>query len=542
MTARAARLGGAGLGCLAGAGHSRRAAPAAGRMPPLPRCLHTSGARRRSSSSILSTLLQTAKHKDPVTAQWYGQATHAINPELVAKDETTPGISREEYEERRRQLVDSLPDGSVVFVFSARMYFVSPHVFHEFRQDSDFYYLTGWNEPDSVAVIEKTHHAERGYTMTMFVRPKDPEKEVWEGPRSGIEAAVTMFGADEARPVSEFGRYATRAVHAARDQEPRSDWAFYTDLDGEGGLVRSEQCNELHQILKRERVGSRIRRLSTRVQRLRLTKSPAEIRLMREANRASGMAFAEIMRKCRPGLSESTLQSVFEHASKLALLDKSHGAGAVDRSVLARPAYVPVFASGEHALCMHYVLNMGPMKDGDLILVDAGAEYAAYASDITRTFPVNGQFSAPQRDLYSALLNVQTQMIKLCHASSGYSLNEIHRCSTSVLASELKQIGFRASQRDIEDHLFPHHISHYLGMDVHDTMDMTRSQQLKPNMVVTVEPGIYVPHSDKYPKAFRGIGIRIEDDVVVGQTENDSENLSVHAPKSVEDIEACMGH
>ncbi|KAJ2768872.1 aminopeptidase [Coemansia nantahalensis] len=212
-----------------------------------------------------------------------------------------------------------------------------------------------------------------------------------------------------------------------------------------------------------------------------------------------------------------------------------------DCSALVRPAYVPVFASGEHALCMHYVLNHAPMQDGDLILVDAGAEYAAYAADITRTFPVSGRFSEPQRDLYSAVLSVQEQMIRLCHADSGYSLNEIHRSASSVLATELKQIGFRATDRDIDRHLFPHHISHYLGLDVHDTIDMARSQRLRPNMVVTVEPGLYVPYNDRFPKAFQGIGIRIEDDIVVGQTEADIENLGTHAPKTVGDIEACMG-
>ncbi|KAJ2820912.1 aminopeptidase [Coemansia erecta] len=489
--------------------------------------LHTSSPGR----SFLSTLLQTAKSKNPITTQWYGQPAHETHPELVAHGETTPGIAQSEYDQRRRKVVKDLPDGSTLFLFSSPMHFVSPHVFHEFRQDSDFYYLTGWNEPDSVAVIQKSQFAKRGYTMTMFIRPKEPEKELWEGPRSGLEAAVAVFGADEARPVREFAKRAAKLVADARSKP------IYAELDGEHGLVRSDQCSELRQILKREDAGARVRRLTTLVQRARLIKSAAELQLMREAGRVSAVAFVETMRACRPGLCESTLQSTFAHAAKMALAGSE---SVPDRSTLTRPAYVPVFASGEHALCMHYVLNNGPVRDGDLVLVDAGAEYAAYAADITRTFPAAGRFSEPQRDLYSAVLSVQEQMIRLCHAGSGYPLNEIHRCSTHALATELKQIGFRAAERDIDRILYPHHIAHYLGLDVHDTIDMTRSQPLKSNMVVTIEPGIYVPYDDRFPKAFQGIGIRIEDDIVVGQAESDIENLTANAPKSLADIEACM--
>ncbi|KAI8325641.1 hypothetical protein GQ54DRAFT_295243 [Martensiomyces pterosporus] len=504
---------------------------------PPTRLFHGSAAANKSG--LLSALLQTAKSNNPITSQWYGQPTHETHPHLVAEGEVTPGITAAEYEARRQRLLSSLPNGSSLVVFSSRMFFVSPHVFHAYRQDSDFYYLTGWNEPDSVAIIQKSQFAERGYTMTLFANPKEPEKELWEGPRNGLEAAVSVFGADEARPVGEFARHASKLLHAFKDQGSGSG-CIYADLDDESGLVRSEQCRSFRNLLKHEGLGSRVQRLATQVQKLRLIKSPAEIRLMREASRASAAGFKSIMQGCKPGLSESALQGYFQSACQQALVDEEGGRIVADRSALTRPAYVPVFASGEHALCMHYVQNSGPVRDGDLILVDAGAEYASYASDVTRTFPVNGRFSAPQRDLYSALLSVQEQMIKLCHAASGYSLNEIHRRSTSMLAAELRQIGFSASARDIDDHLYPHHISHYLGMDVHDTVDMTRSQQLKPNMVVTVEPGVYVPYDNKFPKAFQGIGIRIEDDIVVGSNADDIENLSVGSPKSVSDIESAM--
>ncbi|KAJ1899675.1 aminopeptidase [Kickxella alabastrina] len=521
--------------------HRRAMASNRQRQGLVPNQHHITNNRQYSSSGFFSALLQTAKSKNPITAEWHGQPTHEGRPDLVAKDEVTPGTTNKEFEARRQKLVNELPRGSTLFAFGSRMIFVSPHVFHDFRQDSDFYYLTGWNEPDSVAVIEKSENAQRGYTMTMFVNPKAPEKELWEGPRNGLEAAVSIFGADEARPVSEFGKYA--AELAARIQRRPADEGYvYADLDAEHGVLRSSQCDTLKQLLKRESMGSRIRRLTPLVQQLRLIKSDAEIRLMREAGRVSALAFVDIMKACRPGMCESTLQGLFEHSCKMALVggsgDKATSA-TPDHSALIRPAYVPVFASGEHALCMHYVQNSAPMRDGDLILVDAGTEYAAYASDITRTFPVNGRFTDAQRDLYSALLSVQQQMISLCRVDAGYSLNEIHRRSTAVMATELKQIGFHVSSRDVDDHLYPHHISHYLGMDVHDTVDISRTQQLKRNMVVTVEPGIYVPYDNRFPKAFQGMGIRIEDDIVVGQTAEDMENLSASVPKTIEDIEAC---
>ncbi|KAJ2908023.1 aminopeptidase, partial [Coemansia aciculifera] len=467
--------------------------------------------------------------------------THETHPELVGPSEATHGVAKSEYEARRQGLVQDLPPGSTLLLFSSRMYFVSPHVFHSFRQDSDFSYLTGWNEPDSVVVIEKSATASRGYTMVMFVNPKDPKKEVWEGPRNGIEAAVSLFGADEARPIAEFRQYASKLAGKLRDRVSRRDGiCVYADLGGEHGLLRNKECDAVKAQLTRDNLTGHVRQLSPLVQQLRLIKSPAEIRLMREAGRISAHGFSQIMQACRPGLCESTLQTVFEHATRMALVSQGEDGSVVDHTALSRPAYVPVFASGEHALCMHYVQNSGPVRDGDLILVDAGAEYAAYASDITRTFPVNGRFSQPQRDLYSALLSVHEQMIKLCHVESGYSLNEIHRRSAKVLADELKQIGLHVSDRDIDEQLFPHHIGHYLGMDVHDTVDINRSQRLKKNMVVTIEPGVYVPYDSKFPKAFQGIGIRIEDDVVVGQAEADIEVLTARAPRSVEDIEACM--
>ncbi|KAJ2026512.1 aminopeptidase, partial [Coemansia sp. S610] len=316
-------------------------------LAPRSRGFHVAASVRRS---FLSSLLQTAKSNNPITSQWYGQPTHETHPELVSPAEVTHGIAKSEYEARRQKLVRDMPAGSTVVLFSSRMYFVSPHVFHGFRQDTDFFYLTGWNEPDSVAVIEKSATAGRGYTMVMFVNPKDPKKEVWEGPRNGIEAAVSLFGADEARPVAELRKYAAKLTGRLQDRKSRDGACIFADLDTEHGLLRSKECDAFRDQLKRDNLGSLIRRLSPLVQQLRLIKSSAEIQLMREAGRISALGFGQLMQRCRPGLSESTLQAVFEHATQMALVSQHEDGSVVDRSALSRPAYVPVFASGEHAL------------------------------------------------------------------------------------------------------------------------------------------------------------------------------------------------
>lgn len=482
------------------------------------RHLHSTAPRGRG---ILGGLLQTASTNNPVTSQWSGQPLHRTHPHLVSKAQLTPGLTPQEYESRRQQLVSQLPDNALAVSFGAQQQFSAPHVFYGFRQNADFHYLTGWNEPGAALVLEKSRTSERGYTMTLFARAKDPQGEVWEGPRNGLEAAVDLFGADEAWPLDEFqGRVQKRLT----GREP----PVYVDLESEHGVEKTKECAQLRLWLKRQRMGGQIRRLTTLVQQQRLVKSPAEIGLLKTAGRASSLAFQQMLRACQPGISESLLQSHLEHAFKTSM---------PGQAALIRPAYVPVFAAGDHALCMHYVQNSGTLREGDLVLVDAGAEYAGYCSDISRTFPISGRWSPAQRDLYSVVLSVQRQMIGLCNREAGYSLNEIHRKSTHLMRTELKQIGFDASEHYIDRHLYPHHISHYLGMDLHDTLDISRSQMLKPNMVVTIEPGLYVPYDSRFPRAFQGMGIRIEDDVVVGSTGGDTVNLTELAPKTLEAIE-----
>ncbi|CAG8635569.1 38739_t:CDS:10, partial [Gigaspora margarita] len=261
--------------------------------------------------------------------------------------------------------------------------------------------------------------------------------------------------------------------------------------------------------------------LSRIIQDLRLTKSDSEIALMRKDGEITGKAFIQTMKFTKPGLSEHDLYAKIDFECRI------RGAQSL--------AYVPVVAGGINALTMHYVRNDMPLRNGDLVLLDAGGEYYGYASDVTRTWPVNGKFTQPQKELYEAVLNVNRRCIKLCTEAEGISLNGIHEISVELMKEELLNIGFDLSEGDIDRVLYPHHVGHYLGLDVHDTPYVDRSRRLSSGMVITIEPGLYVPPNYAYPERYHGMGIRIEDNVVVGAT--DPIVLSSTAPKEIVDIE-----
>lgn len=253
---------------------------------------------------------------------------------------------------------------------------------------------------------------------------------------------------------------------------------------------------------------------------LRILKSPAEIANMRHAGRVSGRALTNAMR--RTWTSEKDLASHLNHAFTADGLDG--------------PAYVPVVAGGGRANMIHYVLNNNTLRDGELVLVDAGGEYGTYITDITRTWPVGGRFTPPQRDLYEAVLRVQRAGVALCRASGGLSLDQIHRATETALRGELARLGFDVSRPGTLEALFAHHVGHYVGLDVHDCPGYGRNVALKPGHCVTIEPGVYVPEDERYPEHFRGIGIRIEDSVCVD--DDGPIVLTTEAVKEVVDIEA----
>ncbi|KAI0761762.1 peptidase M24 [Irpex lacteus] len=428
----------------------------------------------------------------------FGQPLFASHPHLIQPGEITPGISAEEYERRRKALMDRLPADSIVVSVAGQIKYMSGRDY-KFRQASDFWYLTGFEEPDSAVILEKTS-CSRGYRMTMFSLGKDSHKEKWEGARTSSEDIAMHFKADDAQPITQFPPVLKSLASTSSNVYLDAMLKFLTPGANSARM-------EYDAVLE-----------SLKVAQLRAIKSEAEQHIMRSAADISGHAHAKTMRFTEPGMSEHAVASHFEY---LCAINGSQ-----------RPAYVPVVASGPNALIIHYTSNNQIVRDGELVLIDAGCEHNGYASDITRTYPVNGKFTPAQAALYSAVLQAQKYLVTLCTEAAHISLAEIHRESLEALRKELSKIGFNlhglAGAGDLERILYPHYVGHPLGIDLHESTHLDRNQPLKAGMVITIEP------------EFHDIGIRIEDDVLVGK--DHPTILSVSAPKEVVDVEgACQG-
>ena len=387
-------------------------------------------------------------------------------------------------------------------------------MFYEFHQDPDFFYLTGFNEPDALAVIAKGNGGHN--TFHLYVREKDPKAEIWDGARSGTQAALDVFNADETGDINRMNDIIAPLIKDAGE--------VYTDLRSPD-IRLSAISRFLHGPSKRSEgfagllETNKVRALRPLINDLRVVKSEAEIRLMRRAGQASGRAFTETMRQSFRG--ERDLDAFLEYRIK------SQGCDGL--------SFEPVVAGGSNALSIHYVRNDDVLHDGQLVLVDGGGECGGYIADITRTWPVNGRFSGPQRDLYEALLTVQRSCVSQCRESADTTLDKLHEIAEHSLGEELKQLGFDLSGNAMET-LFPHHLGHYIGLDVHDSVGYPRKNKLKAGQCITVEPGVYVPSDDRWPEQFRGMGIRIEDSVCV---QDDSPFVfTTEAVKEVADIEA----
>lgn len=367
-------------------------------------------------------------------------------------------------------------------------------------------YLTGFLEPESLAVIRKTGPSFGDYAFHLFCRPKDAHAEQWSGPWSGLQAATDIFNADAAHPIASLPSLLPPLLRSAS--------AVYADLQPTHSLTKSIQ----------ELLPPRLTPLplQPQVNPLRAIKSPAEIATMRHCGRISGRALTSAMR--RPWALEKDLQTFLTYEFS------QHG--------LDGPAYVPVLAGGPRGCMIHYVHNTAALSPDETILVDAGGEYGFYVSDITRTWPISGRFSAPQRDLYEAVLRVQRNCVALCRSSAQISLDGIHRAAEAALTEELRALGFDLGLRGRHaiSELFPHHVGHYVGLDVHDVPGYGRAVPLVKGHCVTVEPGVYVPDDERWPRHFRGLAVRIEDSVCVD--EDGPIILTAEAVKEVVDIEA----
>jgi len=437
-----------------------------------------------------------------------------------------------QYGKRRARLAAQMQPGSVAVLPTAPEVLRNGDSDYPYRHDSSFYYLTGFTEPESVLVLVAAH-GDKPARAILFCREKNVEREIWDGYRHGPEAARTAFGFDDAYPISELDTHMARilanapalyyavASNAALDAQV-TGWVKAVRAQGRTGTTAPDTVVNVLPLLDE----------------MRLIKDADEQALMLRAGEISGGAHARAMRAAKPGMFEYELEAELLYAFR------KHGA--------QFPAYTPIVASGPNACILHYNVNDRQMQDGDLVLIDAGCELDGYASDITRTFPVNGRFTDAQRTLYELVLAAQDAAFRAIAPGRPYSA--FHEAALRVLVQGMLDLGLISNYASVDDAIadkahvpfYMHGTGHWLGMDVHDVgayRDVTQadkpSRPLQEGMVVTVEPGIYVRPADGVPERFWHIGIRIEDDVVV--TGDGYRLLTASAPKTVAEIEAIVG-
>ncbi|KAM4535234.1 xaa-Pro aminopeptidase 3 [Fundulus diaphanus] len=456
-----------------------------------------------------------------VPPRYLGQPSPFTHPHLIKHGEVTPGITQTEYELRRQKLAllieahaDKLgPSASsgnhVVIVLSHPTRYMTNDIPYPFHQNQDFLYLTGFMEPDSALVL---YGRARPDQAILFVPRRDPGRELWDGPRAGKDGAAALTGIERVHSTEELGL----VLNSLKG----------TQLWYDASQPAHSRLHQAH-VLPMLEAGPVPRSLRPLVHSLRAIKSPAEVSLMQEAGRITAQAFRRTMALSQGDVDESVLFAKFDFENRI------HGANFL--------AYPPVVAGGNRANTLHYINNNQIIKDGEMVLLDGGCEYFGYVSDITRTWPVNGRFSPAQTELYEAVLEVQRSCLSLC--SPGVSLDHIYSTMLALLGRQLKRLGILKAGTSDADALkaarryCPHHVGHYLGMDVHDTPELSRSQPLQPGMVITIEPGLYIcEDNDQAPEHFRGLGVRIEDDVVIRE-KGGPLILSCAAPKTIADVE-----
>lgn len=432
-------------------------------------------------------------------------------------------MKAEIFARRRRELIDHMGSG-VAIIPTAPERVRNKDVHYRYRPDSDFYYLTGFAEPEAVAVIVPgREHGE----YILFCRERNPEKEIWDGYRAGQEGAVEKFGADDSFPIDDIdeilpGLLENRdKVYYSMGRNPEFDQHLMNWVNE----VRAKARNGVH-------APGEFVNLDYELHEMRLIKRAEEIKTMRKAAKISCEAHKRAMQVCKPGMYEFEVEAEFLHEFR--------------RNGSTYTAYPPIVGGGANACILHYIENSDKLRDGDLLLIDAGAEVDYYAADITRTFPVNGRFTAEQKAVYDLVLAAQEAAI--AQVRPGNHWNEPHEKAVQVLAEGLRDLGLLNGSTDelIEKghykKFYMHRTGHWLGMDVHDVGDYKIDniwRELEPGMVLTVEPGLYIAGGDDaVDKRWWNIGVRIEDDVLV--TRDGCEVLTCDVPKTTDEIEALM--
>ncbi len=433
-------------------------------------------------------------------------------------------MNAEVFARRRVEFLSRIGPDSVAVLAAAPVRPRSRDVTYPYRQDSDFYYLTGFPESEAVAVFVP---GRKKGEFVLFCREYDPQKALWEGRHAGLKGARKQYGADEAHSIEDLDEIMPDLL-ADRQR-------LHCGLGRDGEFDR-RLLGWIDEVKKRSRAGVRAPEELVDFDRvlheMRLIKGPEELSAMRRAAEISAIAHKRAMQACRPGMYEYQIEAEIVHEFM--------------RQGARSPAYPSIVAGGDNACVLHYTDNDARLKDGDLILIDAGAEYDYYAADITRTFPVNGRFSPPQRALYELVL--EAQLAAIDKVRPGNHWNEPHEAAVRVLTKGLIRLGLlegrlsRLIKKEAYKDFYMHRTGHWLGMDVHDVGDYKvdgQWRELQPGMVLTVEPGLYIGKNNKHvSKRWRGIGIRIEDDVLV--TESGCEVLTAAVPKTIAEIEALM--
>lgn len=427
-----------------------------------------------------------------------------------------------DFANHRERLLSRLGPDEAVLVFAASPKLRNSHTEYRYRPDSDLFWLTGWEDPGAAVWLRPGEGP-----FVLFVQPKDEDREVWDGFRHGPAGARRHFGADEAHEVSALADELTRLVQGVTTLH----FAIGSDGDHDqivlGAIAKATRAARINGL----DVPETFVRPSRLLHELRLFKGDDELAVMRRSASFSADAHRAAMRATRPGVNE--------HAIEATLLGHFAANGSTG------PGYTPIVAGGENACTLHYVRNRAPLRAGDLLLVDAGGEHHYYTADITRTWPVSGRFSPAQRQVYEIVLAAQLAAIDKCRV--GASFRDVHDAAVRLLAQGM--LDLELLEGDLDEIIatnaykryYMHGTSHWLGLDVHDVGSYGRagvSRPLSPGMVLTVEPGLYLPNKPEVPEHLRGIGVRIEDDVLV--TDGEPEVLTAAAPKTVGEIEAWM--
>lgn len=433
-------------------------------------------------------------------------------------------ITKKEFAARRKALSEHMGENAIAILPAAKLKARNSDADFQFRQDSDFYYLTGFNEPDAVfALIPGREHGE----AVLFCRERDPAKEMWDGKMLGPEGAIKELGFDDAFPISDIDEILPGLIEGR-------DKVFYAL--GRNAQFDAQIMDWVNTIRSKIRSGAHppgeFVAIEYPLHELRLFKSKAEIKIMQRAAEISAKAHVQAMEACKPGLFEYSLEAEIVHTCM--------------RDGARFQAYSAIVGGGGNSCILHYIDNNEALKDGDLVLIDAGCELELYASDITRTFPVNGTFTEAQAEIYQIVLDAQYAAIDQVKPNNHW--NHPHEAAVDVIVDGLMRLGIlKGKRKDIMEketykQFYMHRTGHWLGLDVHDVGEYKTGGEwrvLEPGMAMTVEPGIYIaPGTKGVPKKYHGIGIRIEDDVVV--TKSGCDVLTSGVPKEIAEIEALM--